>query len=255
MASTELAVVDGAQYPVLALASDELQEIVDDALGGELLGERDLMRVKVPAGGGTTWEIGDEATKTLDGVLIHHKRVRAYWPSDDEDGAPPACRSEGPEHLAVGIGNPGVKCSECPYNQFGSGVNKDGSESNGKACKENELWFMIRESGPGSFLPIVVKLPPTSLSNAKDYRTGPIAGAGLLKTSVVTRLTLAKQDRGNESYSIAVPTVLGTLDGEAAARAKAYAREMKSTFEAVAAAEAAGGVTVDVDAADDEAGE
>lgn len=247
MASTDLTIVEPGNFPVLAHEPDDLREIIDDALGGDLLDEQSLMRVKVPSGGATTWEVGEEATKTLDGILVHFKQVRAYWEDDAEDGAPPTCSSEGPDHVAIGKGKPGGKCAECPLAQFGTAVNEDGTPGNGQACGKNELWFMLRSEGAGSFLPIVVKLPPTSLKPAKNYRTGTLAGAGLMKTSVVTRLTLAKQDRGNESYAVIVPSIAGHLAPEEAERAKQFAREMKGTFEAVAAAEAAGGVTVELE--------
>ncbi len=240
MSSTELAVIEPGSYPVLAQDLDDVREIIDDVLDGDILTERDLPRVIVPAGGGTTWEVGTESIRELDGILIHTVQTRSYWPHDAEDGTPPACSSRGPDHKAIGTGTPGGPCSECPLAEFGSALDDAGQPGAGQACAKNELWFMLRQSGVGTFLPVVVKFPPTSVQAAGKYRKGVLGSAGLRKTAVVTRLTLSKQEKGRESYSIIVPTVAGNLSPEEAARAQAFAADLRPVLEDAAAAEADG---------------
>lgn len=238
MASTALTIIEAGSYPVLAHDPEEFRGVLEDILDGDTLTERDLPRVKVPSGGGTTWEVGDDAIKALDGILIAVKQIRTYWPADADDGAPPTCRSEGPDHKAVGIGEPGGKCSECPLAQYGTKEYPDGRETNAQACTKGELWFMLRSEGIGTFLPLVVKVPPSSLQNASSYKKGTLGSAGLRKTSVVTRLTLAKQENGKESYSTIEPTVAGHLSPDEALRAQTIAAELRSVIDDVTAAEA-----------------
>lgn len=234
MASTDLATTSESQFPILAHDADEALEIVQEALGGDVLDEQSLLRVTIPAGGGTTWEIGDEATKELEGILVHHKQIRAYFAPNAEDGAPPVCRSEGPDHKAVGIGQPGGSCQSCPLAQFGSAVNDDGTQGEGQACNKSELWFLLRREGAGSFLPIVLKLSPMSLKPAKQYRTGQLASSGLRPTAVVTRITLAKQEKGKQSFSVIVPSVAEKLAPEEAAAAAAFAKQLRPMLDAAA---------------------
>lgn len=245
MASTDIQTTAPSAFPILAHGVEAAGEIIEEALGGDILDEQSLLRVKIPSGGSTTWEIGDEATKEIEGVLIYHKQTRAYWTDDAEDGAPPACRSEGPDHTAIGTGEPGGKCSECPLAQFGTAVNDDGTQGAGQACGKSELWFMLRREGAGSFLPIVLKLSPMSLKPAKQYRTGQLASSGLRPTQVVTRVTLAKQDKGKESFAVIVPTVAEKLGAQDAEHAAEFAEFLRPMLDAAAVAETKGDEAVE----------
>lgn len=252
MASTDIAKPEPSSFPILAHGVESAGEVIAEALGGDILDEQSLLRVKIPSGGSTTWEIGDEATKEIEGILIYHKQARAYFAPGADEGAPPVCRSEGPDHIAVGAGEPGGKCSECPFAQFGSAIDeKTGEPAAGQACNKSELWFLLRREGAGSFLPIVLKLSPMSLKPAKAYRTGQLASSGLRPTQVVTRITLAKQDKGKESFAVIVPSIAERLSPEEAAHAAEFAAFLRPMLDAAAAAEDAPARA----AADDEAGE
>lgn len=235
MTSTALAVVDPGGYLALNHTPSEVGAIIADNLGGQDLTEFDLARVKVPSGGATTWEIpslgGMEPAKTLSGIVVHWKLTRAYWAPDADSGTPPACRSD---DAITGVGEPGGSCKTCPLAQFGTAVDDKGQPAPGQACNAKEIWFMLR---PGSYLPIVVALPATSLKAAKNYRVSQLASAGIRLPSVVTEITLtpSKNAKG-DSYATVVPSVGGMLDPDEAARAMAYAAELRPIFDAAAAA-------------------
>jgi hypothetical protein len=148
MASTALAPVEPGGYLALNHTPKEIGAIIADNLGGEQLTEFDLARVKVPSGGGTTWEVptlgGLEPTKALTGVLVHFKRTRAYWAPDADSGTPPQCRSEGPDLTAVGTGDPGGPCITCPNAEFGTAVDDSGRPAPGQACNSKEIWFLLQ---------------------------------------------------------------------------------------------------------------
>jgi hypothetical protein len=181
MATTDLATIPPGGFLALTHTTGEIQAIIGDNLAGQDVGEFDLPRVTMPAGGGTRWEIpglaGTESSETLTGILVYTRQTRAYWPSKDATGDPPQCASRDGQ---VGIGDPGGECRTCPHAQFGS----DGQR--GQACKQQSQWFLLR---PDSFLPVVLGLPPTSLKAAKQYMLA-LAGAGIRYFEVVTEIGL-----------------------------------------------------------------
>lgn len=252
MATTDIAVIDKGGYLALNHDTEEVIEIVEENLGGQLLSARDLLRVKMPSGGSTTWEVpgpaGPQPTKDLQGILIHFKFVRGYWVPGATKGVPPSCSAEGPEQLAVGIGTPGGACKTCPFNVFGSEVKDNGKPGRGKACKERELWFLLQ---PSMLLPIALSLSPMSLKAAREYRTGTLGSSGIRTHSVVTSITLkANSNPDGDDYAQIVPTMVGALDPEEAAATKEYAARLKPMLDAVATTIAAEGDPVDADVVD-----
>lgn len=230
--STDLAIVEPGGYLALQHQLDEIKEIIADNLGGDELTEFDLPRVKVPSGGSTIWEIpsltGTEGEKVLSGVVVHFKLTRAYWDPDADTGTPPQCRSNDGR---IGVGDPGGDCKTCPLAQYGTAVDDKGQPAPGQACNAKEIWFMLR---PGSFLPLVVALPATSLKAAKAHRTV-LAGAGIKLPAVVTEITLkATKNAKGDSYAIIEPKVGGMLSPEEAQRAAEYAAALRPIFDAAA---------------------
>lgn len=226
--STDIAVVKNGSYLALNHTVEQLRSVIESNLGQTELSERNLPRVKIPAGGATTWAVptpfGMEASEDLSGVVVSWKRVRAYWENPDPTGEPPACIS----HDTVrGIGKPGGACRSCPLAQWGSSPKSDKAQ----ACKESEIWFLLRADG---LLPIVLRLPATSLQGAEDYRIS-LASGGVPIESVQTTLSLRSEKGPSGNYSIAVPKFGGKLDDEDKAAAVAYAREFRPRFEAAAA--------------------
>lgn len=95
----------------------------------------------------------------LQGVVLHKQKVRALWKQGENI---PLCSSLDCITGNSSSGNPNEQrsCSKCPFDVWGSGsTSKD--ERKGKACKEMRRVYLIEEGG---FLPILITLPPTSIS-------------------------------------------------------------------------------------------
>jgi hypothetical protein len=216
--ANEIALIDPKEYPVL-LADASLAETILGNMAGESVSPSDLNRIKVPAGGSTTWVYQDsdgeeKSAKTLDGIIVHIARRRAYWPSKKLTGERPTCSSD---DAIRGVGTPGGLCGAsgkpgcCPYNEFGSAVGDDGTPRSGKACKEKKLIFILR---PGQMLPDIVDAPPSSLKQLRTYQFR----LGVPFCSIVTRLALVK------------PTKIGIVPPEQVQQIMAYAQALQTVF-------------------------
>lgn len=224
---------DESPYALLRMDPTEARDLIKEALGGETLAFKDLDRIKVPSGGGTSWEIptleGDQAQKELTGVIIHRATRRAYWPypledrPEDDDGRPTCASVDG----EIGTGDPGGECAACPYNDFGTDI-KGGP---GKACKETRQLFILTET---DLLPLVVTVPPGSLANAKAYFLR------LLRNQkspyeVVTKLTLKREkNKGGINFARVEFASVGFLDADAKQRVKDYGAMMTPAMEQAA---------------------
>jgi hypothetical protein len=146
----------------------------------------------------------------LRGVVVHKQKIRGMWNKDDVlvcsslDCITGTVRDEEGKPIVTGTdaqGNPIYKkraCSSCPYNEWGSAVDEAGNRRKGKACKEQRRIFMMV---PGYQLPIVLTLPPTSISVWDDYCSAlATAGKSELKRQVI--LTLSKAGSGKEVYAV-----------------------------------------------------
>jgi len=140
-------------------------ELINNNLGGESLTAWDLDIIKVPLGGGTLWSIpsisGEKEVKELTGIILLSQVQRTYWKKDfgSGGGTPPDCFAE---DAIRGIGEPGGICSECELSKFGSSEKSEKAQ----ACQMKRMLFMLTEK---SVLPMVVRIPPTSLKNSKKY--------------------------------------------------------------------------------------
>lgn len=226
--ANELAVLDPKTYAILD-PSQDVKALVEANLSGESISPFDLARVKVPAGGGTAWDVptlgGSEMQKAIEGVVVHVGRRRAYWASQDPSGDPPDCSSTDGEN---GVGDPGGLCDLCPLNAFGSAK---GNSGRGKACKESRLLFVMRASDR---LPIVVSAPPGSLKAIKQYALQ-LSNHGLPIFGVVTKLELVKtQNKDGIAFSQIKPSVAATLPPEAVQAVRVFAASLKDLFAVVA---------------------
>lgn len=227
---------DQSPFALLRMNPTDAQELLRDALGGESLSIRDLDRVKVPSGGGTTWELptldGETAVKEIEGVIIHRATRRAYWEyamedrPDGDDGRP-QCSSDDGE---LGLGDPGGSCATCPYNEFESDI-KGGP---GKACKEMRQLFVLTKD---DILPLVVTVPPASLANVKAYLLR-LLRAQLSPSDVVTKIALQKAESGGKiKFSKVTLERAANLDPEARQRVREYSTMMAPAFEQAARVE------------------
>lgn len=212
-------------YAALQMNALELKEILQENLGGEHISAFELDRVKVPSGGGTTWEVptleGVEDAKAIEGVVIYFKNQNAYWKEKyDGQNNPPDCVSN---DGMVGIGTPGGDCAVCPLNAFGS-------EGKGKACKNMRTLFILRE---GDVLPLVLTLPPTSLKDARKYFLR-LASKGIPYYGVITEITLDKDKNENGiTYSKAKLSLKGRLDPDTVKKLKAFQDSLKPALDAI----------------------
>ena len=135
----------------LALANNQLLE---EVMAEECAGlEFTLDRVKLPAGGGTAFEVPSEdgedteMAKDITGVILYNHPAFAYYAAAFAGGhAAPDCSSiDG----LNGVGTPGGDCRTCPFNKFGSG---DGQS---KLCKNKRMLYILRE---GENIPALVDL-------------------------------------------------------------------------------------------------
>lgn len=135
---------------------EEALEAMRENIGEGNLSLSDFDVIKVPSGGGIAWEITKpdgsvDAVTSIEGIILHHKQVRALFPGKDpQPGVPPVCRSEDAKH---GTGTPGGDCLTCPMAEFGS-------KGHGQLCK---LMMQVALLVPGARLPKIIMVPPTSI--------------------------------------------------------------------------------------------
>ena len=162
-------------------------EVLDEAMAEDCQGLNFTFdRVKLPAGGGTAFEIPSsesdetEMAKDITGVIVYNHPSFAYYADKYSGGSnPPECGSfDG----ITGIGIPGGNCQSCPYNKFGSG---DGQS---KLCKNKRMLYILRE---GELFPITMSLPTGSLKSFTNYVKKQLS-RGRKLGQIVTRITLKK---------------------------------------------------------------
>jgi hypothetical protein len=189
--STALQVIKDVPYPVLAEEGGPaiLNEVLE--AGAD---QWKFTRLKIPAGGGTTWEFntvaGTQKADALHGVIAYHRgKQLSWWREGFEDsggGTPPDCASAdaitGNGDNGTGIGT--HKCKDCPHFAWGS----DRKGGRGKDCRETIQIFLFRE---GSHLPNLLVVPPTSINAVISYATL-LGEAGMYPGQVVTEFTLER---------------------------------------------------------------
>lgn len=272
MTSTDL--VPFESYAIAGQDPRELLAAVQANLGGQKLTERDLDTIKMPSGGSMFFEVPDleeaRAEKTLTGVLVHHKLVRAYWRSGIDEGGggtPPDCHSPGgdADDVMWGFGSPGderradgLGCEGCPMAEFGTAT-KDGKAARGQACGAYHLLFL---AGAEDLLPVVVRMSPASLEPTKKFLLR-LASKAVPYYSVVVEIGLkpAKSADGVD-YAQATLRVAKRLGPDDAAKVKAIGDVFGPLFDRMAAAQAQAGrasdghdVDADALADDDVAGD
>lgn len=222
--STALARIPEGTFALALPNAADLADIMADNFGQTGLSEFDLERIRVPAGGGLSWQlIGPDGTldevKAIDGVIVAWKDVRAFWraPFGTAGKAPPDCSSQ---DSVWGHGDPGGDCSQCPYAQFGSKTNDKGEQTQGQACKQMRALFIIRE---GEALPSMMGVPPTSIKPIRQYFLR-LASGGNRYRDIVSRFTLTPaQNQGGIRYSQVQTQAVKRLSAEAREQIRLYA--------------------------------
>ena len=227
---TGLTIYEGERYMIATEQGRDAGQILSDSLPeGETLDVFDLPIIKVPAGGGSGFDLpGGEVAKTFEGVLILRQPVRAYWQESfaaGGGGSPPDCSSE---DAIVGHGNPGGECNLCALSEFGTAVKDDGSEAAGQACRQITRMFILQPTG---ILPVMLTLPPSSGKAARQYTNGVVGRLARPYWSVVTRVGLeSAQSRDGIKFSRARFEVAWLMSPEDAAVFQAYRDSMIGTL-------------------------
>lgn len=185
-----------SHYKALAVPAKQLVTFMKQNIGTQGLKPFDLDRVKVPAGGGLSWEVpslkGPQSIGLLEGIVLQFKDVRSYWSEKFGGGnSPPDCASA---DSLLGVGKPGGSCVACPLSQFGSATDDKGQPGKGQACRQIRMLMFLRQD---DLLPILVVLPPTSVKAARQFFLRLVQG-GYPYYGVTMQLALErdKNDKG-----------------------------------------------------------
>lgn len=216
-----------SEYPLLdqpQMMQRVLRRIKDN-LDGQKFDILQLPRVKVTRDGVFQIETpaGIETARQLTGVIVAFRQARIYW-GRAYTGAKdlPSCTSQ---DGFIGVGNPGGDCATCPYSQFKSAKNPDGSQAAGQACKELRQLLLLL---PGYSLPHRLDIPPTSIQAFQKY-TLSLSYADADYWSVTTKMTLEQAPTASGIPITRVGLMLQKrLSSEQAGLFEPYHREMRS---------------------------
>lgn len=216
--------------------------LLKETLDGQEVSEFNLARVRIPAGGGTSWEVptltGNDPRKVLEGVVVFFKNSRSFWEEAYSGGnEPPDCSAADAKHatkrtdeveIPATIDEQGkLLCDTCQFSEWGSSETGSGR---GQACKLTRQLFLIT---PERMLPLVVSLPPTSLKRASKYFLD-LADYSKDYKRMVTKISLEKTSgQGVPDYSIACFEAGEDLEPEVADLMNEYAEALRPHFEAV----------------------
>lgn len=202
---------------------------------------RNLTKIGTPSGKSKLFEIetvdGTKAEAKLHLVVLNvFARQKAWWAKDSNESSntPPDCRSTDGFH---GVGNNRLDqhpdgnatlakahdCLTCPMNAWAS----DRKGGKGKDCKDFALITALRK---GTRLPVLLKVPTTSLDAMKGYllRLGDTEDE-LSSTDVVTEIALTPRKggaTGSIDYHSITFTSVGRLPESEAKGAKWLAEKL-----------------------------
>ena len=210
--------------------------VIQENLAGMDAGKFQFDKVKIPAGGGISFEVFDDSgeavpVKELTGVVLDYYAIKAWWAQEFTGGKnPPDCSSmdgktgAGSEDGAIPAGQ---QCKNCPYNQWGS----DPKGGRGKACKDIYRIYILRER---TVFPVLLALPPTSLNNWEKY-VRRLTDKLIPYSGVVTTAKLVK-DKNEGGIEYSKVTFAKTAELAAAERKdiKEYIAPMRGAMRSVA---------------------
>ena len=198
---------------LLPLSVDEIREVMEGALvTGERLDILNLPTIKVPAGGGKTWDLPDgSSAQELTGIIVVRRPVRAYWAVAFEGGgSPPDCSSL---DMITGHGKPGGTCEHCPMAEWGSG------KDNAQACRLITRLLVLQ---PDTILPALLPLPPSAFKACQNYVVG-LAAQSKAPWHVRTAITLQQtKSGGGITYSVPEFRAIATLTKDQQAEMSRY---------------------------------
>lgn len=228
------AIIPTIDLPILTQKEEALSVIQENLAG---FGKLKFDKVKMPAGGGLTFEVADEngnvvPVQEIRGVIIDHFPFKAWWEksyeekTDDDDRRPDCFSDDG----ITGSGCPekgiaaGQQCASCKYGMWGSS-RKEGSR--GKDCADKIRIHVLCE---GEVFPVFFDLPATSHTNLKEYIKR-LTNRLKHYYGVVTVIKLEKdKNAGGISYSKATFSKAADLTPAEKVAMKQYIDSMKDTI-------------------------
>ena len=196
---------------------------ISDRFSEELAGlDSSFDRIKIPAGGGTMFELPGEnadetnAVKEFSAVILYHHPMYTFYSSKyNGSNNPPDCVSiDG----VTGVGMPGGMCINCTNNKFGSG------ENGSKACKNKHQMYLLREN---EIFPVILSLPTSSNKEFSRYIKR-LLSTGKKSDSVVTKFSLKKAvNKGGIAFSQVQFAVERTLSYEETQLIKKLSEQIK----------------------------
>lgn len=228
--SNEIVTSNTSEYAVAQQSVDDLKEILVANLGeGAGLALGDLDEVKMPSGGGTSWEVpdmeaedGTVSVKYIEGIICYWRTSRVYWEDEYTGGeTEPDCRSfDG----ITGYGNPGGDCSTCPMAQFGTA-----RRGGGQACTLKRKIYILRKD---DILPITINFPSSSVGEVRKYFMR-LSGRRMRYNNVISKLGLQKRvSGGGVDYSCVLPSFVSKLSPAEQEVVDAYSKYIGDADEA-----------------------
>lgn len=162
----QVAAVNAQSFPILSGGQD-IGVILKKNFGQRRLNPNLLPKITVSSGNKVGFDMPtlDENPKTLKefiALCVLQIDARRFWnePMDQRTAkTPPDCASD---DLDTGRGDPGGKCDNCSYSQWGSAK----GTSRAQACQDRKILFLLL---PGDTVPTVFNIPPTSLVNVQRF--------------------------------------------------------------------------------------
>jgi len=213
----------------LALSNNAL-EIIGENLKNQPMSYQLFDVIKSPSGGSTSFTVptisGEEIKKELNGIILSYSTPRAYWDSSDPiEGTPPNCWSS--DSIVSHDGKP---CNRCTFNEFGSKDNGNGTESNGKACKESVSIVLLR---PDNIMPIIVRVPVSSKLMFQKFIMR-LVGNMIPYYGVEAKITLNKAtNKTGQPYAVYNFEAVNTLSPDEIAYAQAYGKKFVEILDSV----------------------
>jgi hypothetical protein len=143
-----------------------------------------------------------ETVKELTAHILYWHNANQYYDKPfgegDGNGVPKCASSNGIDPDGGEVPEPGP-CKVCEFNQFGSGLNADGTAGRSKACQNTIRLYLLVD---GDVLPCVLKAPPSSLGRKESLmrwltnapNVAAKAGVGTKYQPIKVRFTLHRKD-------------------------------------------------------------
>ena len=238
--STELS------FLALEEGSDVAEAIEANLTGGEVMNEQDLVQVKIPTGGSTTWEFDDITgvveTKTLTGICVYWGAGGLLWPTQEIGGRSTpllvtsdlvTARKVGDDYgdldeaMIESFRNPdgsydwvGLSGTSSSPLGFGSGRN------GGKRVDEHRNICLLRESDT---FPVMIRVKAGSFSTILPF----VKKLPVPFYRAILELSLEKvENQTGQTFSRIMPRLAGTLTREQGEVIRStYTAGLKQTFD------------------------